>query len=433
MLASSYKHIIFDLDGTIFDTYYANLEALADMMEARHPKLNFKREQYDPYFGIPGRMCLQKLGVAQEEIEVSMQEWVGNLEKYVSTVKPFPTMLSVLSFLKNEGFTLGIITSRMRNSAFKGTLGDCLPDIIAPYFTYVISASDVKRPKPYPDSMLRYMELTGAKPSEILFVGDATTDLECAHNAGVDFGLALWGAKIPYHVRCKHYFLNPFDVVQAVLKKRDDPQDRLFRWADEIQALGQIGVTYSKNIFDTERYERMREIAKEMLIFATGQSDLTVRESFLFDKGYITPKIDTRAAIFNEQGEILLVKERLSGLWNMPGGWCDENETLISNTVKEVREEAGLLVNVKKLIAIIDRNHHNSPRLPYGALKSFMLCTKEEVLPKFLPTDETLERAWFSLEKIPRDKLRVDTNTYDQIVMCFNAHANCDTWQAVIE
>ena len=98
-----------------------------------------------------------------------------------------------------------------------------------------------------------------------------------------------------------------------------------------------------------------------------------------------------------------------------------------------MREEAGLLVNVKKLIAIIDRNHHNSPRLPYGALKSFMLCTKEEVLPKFLPTDETLERAWFSLEKIPRDKLRVDTNTYDQIVMCFNAHANCDTWQAVIE
>lgn len=64
-----------------------------------------------------------------------------------------------------------------------------------------------------------------------------------------------------------------------------------------------------------------------------------VREVFCDESGYQTPKIDTRAAIFRE-GKLLLVQEK-NGTWSLPGGWCDVDQSVASNTVKEVREETG--------------------------------------------------------------------------------------------
>ena len=42
-----------------------------------------------------------------------------------------------------------------------------------------------------------------------------------------------------------------------------------------------------------------------------------------------------------EDGKILLVLEK-NGTWSLPGGWCDVDQSIASNTEKEVHEEAGL-------------------------------------------------------------------------------------------
>lgn len=60
--------------------------------------------------------------------------------------------------------------------------------------------------------------------------------------------------------------------------------------------------------------------------------------------GYQTPKVDIRAVIFNESGEILMVKEKVDGCWSLPGGWADVGYTPSEVAVKEVREETGLEV-----------------------------------------------------------------------------------------
>ncbi len=83
--------------------------------------------------------------------------------------------------------------------------------------------------------------------------------------------------------------------------------------------------------------------------------------------------MDTRSAIFRE-GKILLVREKNSGLWSMPGGWVDVNLSVRDNAVKEVREEAGLEVEAVRLIALHDRNRHNPPPYAYGICKIFILC-----------------------------------------------------------
>ena len=93
------------------------------------------------------------------------------------------------------------------------------------------------------------------------------------------------------------------------------------KWAIEIQSLAQTGLAYTKDIFDKERYERLREISAEMLAEKTGVSTEKVQDLFCNETGYQTPKLDTRAAIF-EDNKILLVHEN-NGTWSLPGGWSD--------------------------------------------------------------------------------------------------------------
>ena len=88
------------------------------------------------------------------------------------------------------------------------------------------------------------------------------------------------------------------------------------KWAIEIQSLAQTGLAYTKDIFDKERYERLREISAEMLAEKTGVSTEKVQDLFCNETGYQTPKLDTRAAIF-EDNKILLVHEN-NGTWSLP-------------------------------------------------------------------------------------------------------------------
>lgn len=113
----------------------------------------------------------------------------------------------------------------------------------------------------------------------------------------------------------------------------------LLEQARELQALAQTGLMYCKDPFDRERYERIRAMAVDML---STQVDAPAGQvSRLLSAGYPTPKLDTRAAIFDEEGRILMTHEN-SGEWSLPGGWVDENQSIRSNAVKEVKEETGL-------------------------------------------------------------------------------------------
>ena len=117
---------------------------------------------------------------------------------------------------------------------------------------------------------------------------------------------------------------------------KDDAQEQLpLKWAVELQSLAQAGLTYGRDVYDRERYERIRAIAAEMMAHIADMPLQKVRDLFCNENGYQTPKIDTRAAIF-ENEKILLVKEN-DGYWSLPGGWCDVNLSIAENTVKEVK------------------------------------------------------------------------------------------------
>lgn len=192
-------------------------------------------------------------------------------------------------------------------------------------------------------------------------------------------------------------------------------------WAIELQALAQAGLFYGKDVFDLERYQRIREISAEMAACQSGFPKDRVMALFCNESGYQTPKIDTRAAIFQD-GKILLVQER-NGTWSLPGGWCDVNVSVKENTVKEVKEEAGLDVTADRIIAVQDRRKHNLPPSLYGICKFFILCSL--VGGSFQENSETQASGYFALDSLP--PLATEKNNYQQIKMCFDAH-NADNW-----
>ena len=201
--------------------------------------------------------------------------------------------------------------------------------------------------------------------------------------------------------------------------------DTITNLAMELQSIAQIGLTYTKDVYDKERFERIREISAELMAIKTGFPIEKVKELFCNETGYQTPKIETRAVIFKEN-RILLVKER--GKWALPGGWVDYNESINSNTIKEAKEESGLDVKPIRIIAIQDRNKHNVPQYAYGIVKVFVLC---EVLGgSFEQNNETTESNYFSLENLPI--LDEDKNVYEQIKMWFDAIKD-NKWQVVFD
>lgn len=188
------------------------------------------------------------------------------------------------------------------------------------------------------------------------------------------------------------------------------------RWAVELQGLAQAGIYYTRDPYDEERFRRVREIAAEMLQFKTDIPLEKVTDLFCGDIGYQTPKLDTRAAIFQD-GKILLVREK-NNTWSLPGGWVDVDKSVKENAVKEVLEEAGLRVSADLVIAVQDREKHNRPIYAYKVCKIFVLCSLLD--GAFQENIETVESGWFPRDALP--PLALEKNNAEQVQMCFDAH-----------
>ena len=199
------------------------------------------------------------------------------------------------------------------------------------------------------------------------------------------------------------------------------------QWAIELQSLAQAGLTYGKDVYDRERYERIREISAEIISHMSEIPTETVKHLFCNETGYQTPKLDTRAAIFKDD-RILLVCEN-NGKWSLPGGWCDVNVSVGENTVKEVKEEAGLDVAAERLIAVQDRAKHNLPVYAYGICKVFVLCSV--ISGAFQPNIETTGFDYFAEDDLP--DLATEKNNEKQVKMCFEAYRAGDQWKTIFD
>jgi ADP-ribose pyrophosphatase YjhB (NUDIX family) len=181
-----------------------------------------------------------------------------------------------------------------------------------------------------------------------------------------------------------------------------------------LNSLAQIGLTFCRDPFDRQRYERLQEIAASVITLGSGRADPGLLDYLRHDRGYATPKVDVRAAAFAD-GRVLLVREVSDGAWTLPGGWADVNESPAESVVREVFEESGFEARAVKLAAVHDFRKRNRPRHLDSIYKLFFIC--EITGGRALPSIETSEVAFFAREELP--PLSTGRTTAEQIQRMF--------------
>lgn len=184
-------------------------------------------------------------------------------------------------------------------------------------------------------------------------------------------------------------------------------------WAQQIQAISQSGLAYSKDVYDIERFKELRNISAEIVAEYSNKNLDEVKKIFINEEGYQTPKLDVRAVVF--QGDkILLVKEKSDNKWTLPGGWADIGISPSQNAVKEVEEESGYIVKPKRVLALLDRNMHHTPSI-HHSYKLFIECTL--VGGEAKTSVETSDVGFFSRDSLP--PLSIERVTENQLKRMF--------------
>lgn len=124
---------------------------------------------------------------------------------------------------------------------------------------------------------------------------------------------------------------------------------------DELRAIARNGLHFASDPYDRERYEHLMRLATQTYSELLEMPNETIRARFLSEVGYITPKVGTDAAIFNENGEILLMERADGSGWCLPCGWVEPNEKPIEAVIREAREETGFKIEVKQLVGVFTR------------------------------------------------------------------------------
>jgi HAD superfamily hydrolase (TIGR01549 family) len=204
-----YKAIIFDVDGTILDTEKAILKSLQKIL--RH-ELNkeFPLEELRFALGIPGKETLKRLHIS--DIDRVHPSWCKAVLEFSHEVSLFNSIEGVIKELYGSEIKTGIVTSKTKQEL----IDEFDPFSLGSFFEHTICANDTEKHKPHPEPLLTCLERLNIPPENALYIGDSIYDMQCAQQAGVKFGLALWGAKTTEGFEVDHIFSEPEEILQII-------------------------------------------------------------------------------------------------------------------------------------------------------------------------------------------------------------------------
>jgi 2-phosphoglycolate phosphatase len=209
------RAIIFDLDGTLADTFPLIVAAWNAAVSPVTGHAYSDREVIDR-FGIPDpAMIRRELGDDAGERADAVYHACYR-DRHHDLVKPFPGVAEMLDQLHARRVPLGLMTGKGRRSA-DITLG-CLG--WSDTFAVVITGEDVPEQKPHPAGVLAAAARLGVAANECAFVGDSPADIGAAQNAKMISVAAGWHEVYHIEIRAMKpdvWAERPGDVVRLLL------------------------------------------------------------------------------------------------------------------------------------------------------------------------------------------------------------------------
>jgi ADP-ribose pyrophosphatase YjhB (NUDIX family) len=166
-----------------------------------------------------------------------------------------------------------------------------------------------------------------------------------------------------------------------------------------IKSLAETGLVYNQSGYDKDRYEELHAISLRLLNTISNHSIDELMVNFPLSKDYPTVKTDIRCFIYSPEKGVLLVQESADQKWSLPGGWADIGESPKEVAIKESREETGLEVVPKRLLAVFDKKMHPHPPQPFYVYKLVIYC--EAVSTEINKGFDVLNCGYFPIDKLP--------------------------------
>jgi ADP-ribose pyrophosphatase YjhB (NUDIX family) len=188
-------------------------------------------------------------------------------------------------------------------------------------------------------------------------------------------------------------------VAGSVPGVTEDQDGAWLRRVRALQAIAQEGLAYTRDPFDAVRFTRLKELTAEIAGALSDGEPAPLRLAVEQTEGYLTPKLDVRAAVFDDRGRVLLVQEHIDRRWSLPGGWADVGEGLAVGAVREVWEETGYVVEYERLLGVYDRERWGHPPAPWFTLKAVVACRLLGGEPTTSMETDAVE--WFARDEVP--------------------------------
>jgi phosphoglycolate phosphatase-like HAD superfamily hydrolase len=204
-----YKNIVFDVDGTLINSTNCAKAIYRQMIFEEFNKTISDAELANG-MKWPTIKALEVFGF--HNISDALKKYHAQLMQAFLTVNIYSGMADTLAILKENKKVLGIVTARNKSELN----GDVAFQRIADNFNFIICADDTQKFKPDPEPLLLFFKQANAKPDETLYIGDTINDFLCAQNAGVHFGLALWGAETRDGIQAQYYFSKPEEILNVL-------------------------------------------------------------------------------------------------------------------------------------------------------------------------------------------------------------------------
>ena len=204
------KHIIFDLDGTLINSFPTIIEAYQLALEKQYGKREQDQEKFIKLIGLTLNNFFDEYPLEDRE-QLKKSFALFNDELQYKGVPFFSGVEAVLKELIDKGAKLHIVTSKRKKPVLHW-----LKQQGKNYFTYVVASEDTEKHKPNGQPIDYCISLGNIRKEEAIYVGDTHHDIQCAHNAGIRCAIVDWtmtGRNVLEQYKPDLYIKNPNDLL----------------------------------------------------------------------------------------------------------------------------------------------------------------------------------------------------------------------------
>lgn len=204
-----YKAIIYDIDGTVIDSFKMNFIPLQQLVKERLNK-DIEYNELLNYVTYPGIKIMEELGFKDVENEYPL--WVERVNNYPGGATIHDNIETLLKQISLLNIPQAVVSSKKRPQ-YKI---DIIDKGLDQYFDVVILEEDTLKHKPDPEPLLTCLNQLGLNKEDVIYIGDGYSDYECCLNAGIDFGYASWGSVEKRKMDATHVLNDPLDLLKII-------------------------------------------------------------------------------------------------------------------------------------------------------------------------------------------------------------------------